>query len=898
MRRSPLPAFVLPTLLIFAATLLPTAASAATPADLAAAAGDPTAAAGTGTGAAAGTGANQGAGATQGAATLRSVPVSISTPRHVTRDLLTAVRVSLPGSVAAVDGRVLVAKGSARLIGVALLGKGTGLRPVTIKGGAAFGAYGLRAVHGRTILDLVLLPKRSGRLQVRVVIDATSDRTGHRMSPLGADQLSTLGVAGSSRTFAAPSAGARLLAVRAASPASELLPDGRFNKRDLDAARAGWEAARLKGRVCRPAARADVNADGCSDIVDVQATLAAQGRYTGTGREAKAALRPRIAAAGSHTFTVTSTADTADALRGDGICADASSQCTLRAAIGEADYLQGDDRIVFSLPGTAPVTIQLGSRLPIIASRAGTLVIDGYSQPGSSVNTSAVGSNAVPGVELRGNGNSAREVGIYITSPGNTIRGLVLQNLYRGIVLDGVDAHDDRILGNWIGFRRDGTNVSQMSQYDILVNTGAHDNRIGTADPADKNVIGNATEGIDNYGPGTNGNIIQGNQLCIRPSGFGTATCSTAIDHNFGPKNDVIGGDGPGEKNVIGPTSLQAIEYSHGWNPALTWGTDTATTYQINGNTVTGNWVGFRGDGSYDPAYRSGQNQSSADNGNAINVYDGAYDNIVQRNYVGSVYDGIQTMAPDAQGNIFRGNIIGESPLGQAAPLNGWGVKVRWSTKHASITGNTIRNAVKGGIGLVNYSNSGAYQAPAYNIKISRNIVTDTNGPAIDLFGIAGADPNDSGDTDKGANTLLNTPVITFANTVIVRGTGLKKATVEVFRATLAAGSVGLPVEYLGKAVVAADGTWSVSVSTLNAGDRVTALQIKTDDTTSELSANVSVAQAPQSGDILAADAFERDLGGEWGTSDTGQAWKLTGTAADFSVGSGTGRLRPGRPGA
>ena len=54
------------------------------------------------------------------------------------------------------------------------------------------------------------------------------------------------------------------------------------------------------------------------------------------------------------TFTVNSTADTVDAARGNGICADANGNCTLRAALAEADFLTGDDRIEFNLPGTAP----------------------------------------------------------------------------------------------------------------------------------------------------------------------------------------------------------------------------------------------------------------------------------------------------------------------------------------------------------------------------------------------------------------------------------------------------------------------------------------------------------------------------------------------------------------
>ena len=42
-------------------------------------------------------------------------------------------------------------------------------------------------------------------------------------------------------------------------------------------------------------------------------------------------------------FTVDSTVDAVDAVPGDGICADASGACTLRAAIHEANVLPGAD---------------------------------------------------------------------------------------------------------------------------------------------------------------------------------------------------------------------------------------------------------------------------------------------------------------------------------------------------------------------------------------------------------------------------------------------------------------------------------------------------------------------------------------------------------------------------
>ena len=356
------------------------------------------------------------------------------------------------------------------------------------------------------------------------------------------------------------------------------------------------------------------------------------------------------------------------------------------------------------------------------------------------------------------------------------------------------------------------------------------------------------------------------------------------IDHNFGPKNNTIGGSGTNERNVIGPNGNQGIEYSHGWNPGGPHGV-IDPTWQISGNRAIGNWVGFRGDGSYDPAFRSGQtNPGTGDNGQAINVYDGSNNNIVEGNYIGAVFDGIQLASGNAQNNTVRNNIIGTSPKGEAAPLTRWGINVRLGTRHEVIQGNTISNVAQGGIGLI--------QGNVLTIRITHNIVTGTNGPAIDLFGVAGPDRNDPGDADEGANHLLNTPVFTSVTPEQIRGTGVPDGTVEVYQASRPAGQFGLPVAYIGSAPVAAGGAWSLAVDLME-GTLVTALQIDAAGNTSELAANMMAgeAQPPEPGDLLASDNFERTVTGGWGAAVMGGAWSLSGPSTAFSVGGGKGLL-------
>lgn len=805
--------------------------------------------------------------------------LEVVTPGRVTRDRAFAITLRLPDGTAALDGRAFFDRDALELIGVAPSGGGVGLRPVDTRGGAAFGAYGLRSSGGATVVRLVFVAHRAGRVQVRVAVDAVASGDGRRLSVLGADRQTTVGVDGGSKLLTAPDATASPQPEGAAGPLVELQPDGRIDKSDVDVARWAWERARLTGDSCAGRVREDANGDGCVDIVDLQATLAARGTRTSI------AAPSRAAAIASATFVVNSQSDTPDVAKGNGVCADSAGACTLRAAIMEANNRSGDDRIEFAIPVPAPARIQLTGPLPIISSRAGNIVIDGYTQPGSRVNTATVGSNAIPGVEIRGNGAAARESALFITSSRNTIRGLLIHNVWRAIVLDHADAYANRVLGNLIGFLPNGANDA-FQEFAVVINTGAHDNVVGTPALADRNVIGNYQHAVELFGPGTNANIVQGNMFCITPSGLQPALCYTGVDHNFGPKNGLIGGTGLNERNVIGATALQGVEYSHGWNPAV-GNNDPDPTWQVNNNRSIGNWVGFRGDGSYDIAFRSGQyDQGGGDNGNGFNCYDGSNDNLIQGNYVASRFDGIQILQPNAQRNTVRNNIVGQSPLGQAAPLTGWGIKIRSGTRFDTIEGNTIRNAALGGIGLT--------QRNVLNIRISRNIVTDTNGPAIDLYGIPGPDPNDAGDADSGANTLLNTPVFTTATRIAIAGTAVPGGTVEVFRASRPAGQFGLPVEFLGAANVAPNGTWSLPV-VLTAGTIVTALQIRADGDTSELAANVAVAEAPAPpgpGDVLVRDDFERAVTGSWGTADQGGSWSHSGPSTSFSVSGGAGRMQ------
>lgn len=103
------------------------------------------------------------------------------------------------------------------------------------------------------------------------------------------------------------------------------------------------------------------------------------------------------------TFTVTETGDEGDINLSNARCdssTDTGDQCTLRAAIEEANDTPGADTIDFDIGGTASAkTIAITSVLPAITE---PVTIDGYTQPGASPNTQEEGNDAVLNVVLDG----------------------------------------------------------------------------------------------------------------------------------------------------------------------------------------------------------------------------------------------------------------------------------------------------------------------------------------------------------------------------------------------------------------------------------------------------------------------------------------------------------------
>jgi uncharacterized repeat protein (TIGR01451 family) len=382
-------------------------------------------------------------------------------------------------------------------------------------------------------------------------------------------------------------------------------------------------------------------------------------------------------AAHGATITVTSSATS---ISNDGAVTLPEAVASINAGGNIADVVAvgpygTNDAIHFSIPGAGVHTIALTSGLNLFKP----VTIDGYSQPGSSPNTLAVGDNAVLNIEIRGGGNTTHAFTVNATAGGSAIRGLVINGFgFAGIF---VGSSGNTIAGNFIG-----TDPSGMVAKPNAVNgyagvylqgftaqTAASNNVIGGTTPADRNVIsGNAREEIEilAFAVGlADGNIVQGNYVGAAADGMtflGDASGSLAIrvlqaDHTVvgGTTGTTPGGACTGACNVI---------LGSGWGVRIE-GDNTippSVTHTI-GTLVEGNFVGMRADGTAAVALPPSTGIWVTVNGGAtIGGLTAAARNVIAGHEF-CVFVGKMLNSPPPLPVVVEGNFIGIHSAGTAA---------------------------------------------------------------------------------------------------------------------------------------------------------------------------------------------------------------------------------------
>ncbi len=267
-------------------------------------------------------------------------------------------------------------------------------------------------------------------------------------------------------------------------------------------------------------------------------------------------------AAAATIFTVTNTND--------------SGAGSLRQAILDANAAGGLDTIAFNIAGGGVHTITPATNLPTITS---PVLIDGYSQPGASVNTDPIATNAVLRIELDGSTLPGIALMFACGSGGSTVRGLAVNRWSTAI---WVDCGNVTIRGNFLGTDPTGTLRRQQLGVDIWV-IGSN-TVIGGTSPGDRNLISASVEsGIYITATGS-ATIIQGNLIGIDATG--TLAIANDVGISVLAGNTTIGGTAPGARNVISGNSFVGIHVNA--NNALVQGNLIGTTASGSGPLPNG----------------------------------------------------------------------------------------------------------------------------------------------------------------------------------------------------------------------------------------------------------------------------------------------------------------------
>jgi hypothetical protein len=261
------------------------------------------------------------------------------------------------------------------------------------------------------------------------------------------------------------------------------------------------------------------------------------------------------------TFTVNDTSDAPDAFTTSNTCDHdvftSGDQCSLRAAIQQANATTGADAINFNIAGTGVKTIVVGATglgaLPAITEQ---VTIDGYTQPGSSPNTRAVGNDAALKIVL--DGTNASGSGLEIENASNSvIKGLVINN-FGGSAIDILgDSVGTRVEGNFLGTDPTGTLDRGNFNDGVEMFDGPRQTVIGGTTPAARNLISaNGDQGIDlgnSFSPGAlaEEHRIQGNYIGTDRSGtkdLGNAKCGVSL---FETSANTLGGTTAASRNLL-----------------------------------------------------------------------------------------------------------------------------------------------------------------------------------------------------------------------------------------------------------------------------------------------------------------------------------------------------------
>ncbi|HEY0518402.1 MAG TPA: fibronectin type III domain-containing protein [Ilumatobacteraceae bacterium] len=543
--------------------------------------------------------------------------------------------------------------------------------------------------------------------------------------------------------------------------------------------------------------------------------------------------------AASVVFVVNSTGDRDDAVV-DGTCQTVTAgECTLRAALTEANAITASPVLInFAIPGAGVKRINVGTRLPLIDNGSAGITIDGFSQAGSAPNTSALVDNAVRLIEIVGTGPNGID-GLIFLGSNNVVKGVVIHGFKRAIRMTGKPAQFNIITGNIIGLLPNGdfdpTYADVTGSPCVDINNGASRNRIGMPGNANRNVISGCYEkGVTFYNQFTWKNYVQNNIIGLDPTGTQRrGSQSMGVDINWSANGMIIGGTALQERNVISGNVNSGVEVSHG-------------TGTIN-NQVVGNFIGT------DP---TGNSASAATVNNQVGVRlegkpdcgasacppDESKETVTDNVIVNSGWGGILVDKGTFDSTIAR-NRIGTTANGTVVGNGTFDIRLAAGVTHITVGPGNIISGGHAGIQINPFGSNPASTvfSPTQDNTITQNSISNSAGLGIDILPYGTVNQNGSG--DPGLQQGVDVPVLT-AHSPSVTAQTCGSCTVELFGTSGAVGAFGPGNTYVSTAVADASGVATFAQPAAGWPAHVTATTRTPEGSTSEFAANI-VATGP-----------------------------------------------------
>ncbi len=397
----------------------------------------------------------------------------------------------------------------------------------------------------------------------------------------------------------------------------------------------------------------------------------------------------------------------------------------------------------------------------ILLGRVADVYIGGMGASDNLVEGNYLGTDVTGSVAL---GNNFDGILLIDGATDNTIggttaaaRNIISGNTAPGVGMDGSGTTGNLVEGNYIGTDVSGAHALGNGDAGVWISDGASDNTIGGATAAAGNLIsGNIGDGVAIIGPGSNDNVVAGNDIGTDATGthaLGNTICGIAL--SGAASNNTIGGTTAARRNVVSGNAGPGVYLS-----------DSGT----NNNLVEGDYIGTDATGSH--ALGNGGAGVEVTNGAQYNTVGGT--SAAARNIIsGSAY-GLYIIGMGASDNLVEGDYIGTDVTGAHALGNSiGGVLIANGAQYNTVGGTSAaaRNIISGnGFGV--YIGAGGTKD---NLVEGDYIGTDVAGTHAlgnasgGVFVLDGASDNTIGGTTAAAGNVISGNI---GDGVVIIGSG------------------------------------------------------------------------------------------------------------------------------